>query len=63
MSILEQKRREAKLSRRELADLTGISIRTIEGYEQGLKKTDRMELRTALKLADFLGFDVRLFIS
>lgn len=63
MSILEEKRREAGLSRAELSKISDVPIRTIEALEQGLRKTARMELRTALALADALCFDVRLLLD
>lgn len=63
MSILEEKRREAGLSRAELSKISDVPVRTIEALEQGLRKTARMELRTALALADALCFDVRLLLD
>lgn len=63
MSILEEKRKEAGLSRAELSKISDVPVRTIEALEQGLRKTARIELRTALALADALCFDVRLLLD
>lgn len=48
---LKQLRIQNGLTRRELAELTGISIRTVEGYEQGLREPKQ---KTINSLADVL---------
>lgn len=59
-SFLKKKREECGYTRKQLSDLSGINVRTIEAYEQGLRNTACMELQTALILSDILHFDVRL---
>ena len=48
-------REKAGLSRKQLAEKTGINIRTIEAYEQGLKDINGAKLKTLLKLCLALG--------
>lgn len=43
-------REKAGLSRKQLSEKTGINIRTIEAYEQGLKDINGAKLKTLLKL-------------
>lgn len=55
MSKLKTMREAAKLSRLELAEMTGVSARTIEGYEQGKKDINGAKLKTLLKLCQVLN--------
>ena len=48
--------RELKgISRKELADMTGISFRSIQDYEQGHKELSSAKAETILKMAGALG--------
>ena len=53
-SNLEIKRREAQLTREKLSFLSGVPIRTIEQYEQGLKDINKAQVMTVLALAKSL---------
>lgn len=55
MSKLKTMRDAAKLSRLELAEMSGVNARTIEGYEQGKKDINGAKLKTLLKLCHVLN--------
>lgn len=56
--------RELKgLSRKELADLVGISFRTIQDYEQGHKKLSSAKSETLLKMSEVIGCTMEDLIS
>lgn len=55
MNKLKTMRDAAKLSRLELSEMTGVSARTIEGYEQGKKDINGAKLKTLLKLCQVLN--------
>lgn len=61
-SKLKEARKAAGLTREELAEKTGISARTIEGYEQGRRDFGSASVVDALKIADAVGVDVRSLI-
>lgn len=52
---LEIQRRKAGLTRRELAEKSGISFRTLECYEQLKNNINGASVITVKKLADTLG--------
>ena len=52
---LEAARREAGLSRKKLAEISGISFRTIQAYEQGQSDINIASVKTVLALARALG--------
>ncbi len=54
MSILKDKRLEAALSQRELADLAGVNIDTVAALEKDPPST-RPHPKTVRKLAEALG--------
>lgn len=47
---LKELRKKADLSQSQLADITGLNVRTIQHYEQGSKVLDHARLDTLLKL-------------
>ena len=55
MSRLQELRRKAGLSQGGLAKMTGVSVRTIQHYEQGTKDINKAALITGKALADVLG--------
>lgn len=57
-SNLKIKREEKGLSRSELSKLSGVGIRTIEAFEQGLRDINGARVVTVLSLADALECDV-----
>lgn len=50
MSKLKEKRQGAGLSQSQLAEKTGINIRTLQHYEQGSKDFDHARIDTILKV-------------
>lgn len=58
---LKGRRMEAGLSQRKLADLSGVSFRTIQDWERW--GTDRARVGQLKKVAASLGCDVRDLIS
>ena len=51
---LKQNREKANMSQTELANKTGISLRTIQSYEQGQKNLNGAKLVTLLKFCNAL---------
>ena len=58
MTKLKEKREQRGLSRSQLATKTGISLRTIEALEQGLRPIEKAQVLTVIKLADALDCSV-----
>lgn len=54
-SKLAKLRAERGLGLRELAELSGVGIRQIQGIEGGTSKVENTSLKNALALADALG--------
>ena len=54
-SSLKSLRTSAGLTQAELAGRVGISVRTLQDYEQGQKDIGGTSLRTAVKMAEVLG--------
>lgn len=52
---LSKIRREKGLLQKELADLSGVELRTIQSYEQGIRDINGSELTNILRLASALG--------
>ena len=52
---LSKIRREKGLLQKELADLSGVELRTIQSYEQGIRDINGSELANILRLASALG--------
>lgn len=59
---LKEARIKRGLSRQQLANLSGISVRTIESWEQGLREFKNASLADALKIADVLFVDVKSLV-
>ena len=43
----------------ELAEKSGVSLRTLQGYDCGRKQINKAAAETVLRLADALGCEVR----
>lgn len=55
MTKLKEKRMEAGLSQSQLADRTGLNVRTLQHYEQGSKIFDNARIDTILKVCNVLN--------
>lgn len=55
MSNLQKKRKEAKLTQRQLAERSGQSIRSLQYYEQGVLDINKAAAATVFRLAWALG--------
>lgn len=62
-SNLKLMREEKGLSRSELSKLSGVNVRTIEAYEQGLKDINSAKVSTVLTLADALGCEIENIVK
>ena len=51
-------REDKKMSQSELAEKSGVSLRTIQAYEQGYKDINKAQVITVLQLAEALECDV-----
>ena len=58
-SKLAKLRAERGLGLRELAELSGVGIRQIQGIEGGTSKVENTSLKNALAIADALGVQPR----
>ena len=56
---LKRLRRQAGLTQRELAEKSGISLRTIQQYEQRKKNINKAQIDTLIPLSKALYCDVR----
>lgn len=56
---LKRLRQAAGLTQKELAEKSGVNLRTIQNYEQGFKDINGAHVITALAIADALKTDVR----
>ena len=54
MTKLEQIRKNQKMTRKELAEKSGINIRTIESYEQKRRNLKNAKMETLIKLSNAL---------
>ena len=55
MSKLQEKRKAAGFSQRQLALMSGVSIRTLQYYEQGVLDINKASAATVYRLAFALG--------
>lgn len=55
---LKQVRRAKELTQKELAEATGISLRTLQHYEQGSKDLNGAAALTVYTIAKALGVDM-----
>lgn len=59
MNNLKKIRTEKGMSQSDLAEASGVSVRMIQHYEQGVRDINKAEALSVLKLADALGCEVR----
>lgn len=59
MNNLKRVRTEKGMSQSDLAEASGVSVRMIQHYEQGVRDINKAEALSVLRLADALGCDVR----
>lgn len=57
MNSLKDARLKKGITRKELAEITNIPIRTLESYEQGLRCLNRANIKTVLTLASVLDVE------
>ena len=62
-SRLKFYREEKGFSQSELAEKSGVNVRTIQAYEQGLKDINKASVVTVLCLAEALDVDVYAIIN
>lgn len=58
MTNLQQKRKDACYTQRELATRSGLSIRTLQYYEQGVLDINKASAATVYRLALALGCEM-----
>ena len=58
MTKLKQARIKAGLTQSQLAEATGLNLRTLQCYEQGNKKIEHAKLETILKICNVLNSDM-----
>lgn len=51
------------LSQSQLAKATGISVRTLQSYEQGQRDIYKMQLQTASRIAQALGVEIEKLLE
>ena len=59
---LKDKRKEAGYKQRELSEITGISVRTLQHLERNYRLPDKAQLETLCKLAIALNCPIDDFI-
>lgn len=60
---LKSEREKAGLSQSELARKSGVDVRKIQGYEQGLRNINRAAVETVLDLAEALDVSIYKIIN
>lgn len=60
---LKRKRKQVGLSQSELAEISGIPVRTIQQYEQRQKNINKAQVEYLFKLSSALGCDVECLIE
>lgn len=60
---LQQKRRQAGLSQKQLAELTGIPLRTIQQYEQRQKNINKAQVEYLIQLSKVLCCEVECLVE
>ena len=61
--MLKELRHSAGLTQKELAQLSGVSIRIIQHYEQGFRDIEKAEAITIYQLARSLGCSMEQVIG
>ena len=62
-SRLKLIREEKGMTQAELAERSGVNLRMIQNYEQGVKDINKASVVTVLQLAEALGCDVYKIIN
>lgn len=60
---LSELRKSVGMSQRDLANATGISVRLLQAYEQGVRDINGAKLLTLLQLANVLNCSIDQIIS
>lgn len=63
MTKLKEIRESRNITRSELAEKSDITYRTLESYEQGLRKIDGAKIETLLKISNTLDCPIYEFIE
>lgn len=58
MTNLQEYRKKRNISQRQLAEQTGVNLRTLQDYEQGRKPLGQAAALTVLRIAKALGVTV-----
>lgn len=62
-TALEKARREAGLTRKKLSDLSGVSIRSLECYEQKKNDINIANVKTVRALANAIGCPIEKILD
>ena len=60
---LKAVRKEKGFTQQQLADLSGIHIRTLQKYEKGLSELSNMTVKNAVALAKVLEIPIESFLE
>lgn len=60
---LHEMRIKAGLSQSQLAERSGVNVRTLQSYEQGEKNIDGAKLNTLINLSNALGCKIRDIVT
>ena len=60
---LEKARREAGISRKKLSEISGVSFRSLECYEQRKNDFNEASIKTVRRLAKALGVPIEAIID
>lgn len=63
MTNLKMIREEKGYSQSQLARASGVSLRSLQHYEQGTKDINKASISTVLALADCLEVDIRQILE
>jgi transcriptional regulator with XRE-family HTH domain len=63
MTNLQEYRKKRNISQRQLAEQTGVNLRTLQDYEQGRKPLGQAAALTVLRIAKALGVTVEDLIK
>ena len=56
-------RKQAKITQQQLADISGVSLRMIQAYEQGDQDIRKAEAQTVFALAKAVGCDAETVLG
>lgn len=60
---LKKMRTSIGMTQAELSDKSGVSLRTIQAYEQGLKDINKAQVLIVIRLAQALGCDIYKIVN